>query len=180
MDTVIDDVIIEFPAKYKKYITGHYNGFSTGGVAYDLNRMKRDRIKPPEPMKIKDAPLLMQKLDPKKKRDRDLIVALISKNFKENVATNLLFLGTAKGEYDSTIYGWTQIYRQDKFVSILVYSLTEVLKALQKDMNWNNAHEYWEFNMLEAWMGLYTPIYYYKKSDDIYANFVKDSKIRSE
>jgi len=171
-------LIVWLPDKYDKYCSGFYSGFSSGGVAYNADKMTKDRIKFPTVPHVSNAPILIHKLNMKEKTDRKMVCALIDKPHQKALESNILFLGTQNGEYDNTVYGWCQICREQKMVTVLVYSLNEVIKSLQDDMNWYNALEYWEFNMLDAWIGIYTPIYFYTKEDSIYDKFIHDAVIR--
>lgn len=42
---------------------------------------------------------------------------------------------------------------------VLVYNETKIIEQLAKEMNIDEAWEYYEYNILGAWMGDYTPIF---------------------
>lgn len=171
---------ITLPNRYKKYLSGFYTGFSSGGLAYDADKITNGRMVFPKPAKTLNSPILIHRVDMSIKMDRKLVCALINRPHQKSLESNMVFLGTSNGEYDNTIYGWCQLFRERKCVSVLVYSLAEVIKSLQRDMNWFNALEYWEFNMLGSWMGAYTPIYFYTKKDRNYRNFLSDTVVRMD
>ena len=165
---------MKIKTNYNKCRDGYYVGFDEGGIAYDHNKLIKLDSNTLKLFKKTSHPTIIHKF---KASDRISYIAHIEYTLKVK-SLQLLFLGTDYGEYDHTIYGWATIYREKKNVPVLIYSLEEVLIELQKDMNWHNAFEYWEFNMNGSWMGTHTPIYHYKNSD--YSSFLNNSEFQDD
>jgi len=77
----------------------------------------------------------------------------ILKNKLVKLDPNLLF---ADG-YDDCIIGMT--FRAD--VPVVIYSADRMIEKLAKDMSYEEAQEFFDFNIEGAYMGERTPVYWY-------------------
>jgi hypothetical protein len=63
---------------------------------------------------------------------------------------------------DGAVVGHARVWRDDAFRDVLVYSykrlINEVRKASGPDGDWDEAEEYVQFNMVNAYLGPYTPL----------------------
>jgi len=75
------------------------------------------------------------------------------KNKLVKLDPNLLF---ADG-YDDCIIGMT--FRAD--VPVVIYSADRMIEKLAKDMSYEEAQEFFDFNIEGAYMGERTPVYWY-------------------
>lgn len=74
------------------------------------------------------------------------------------VEENLLFLDEAM--FDEAIVGLVEGWNGNRIVHRVLYDRDKVLGALMKDgLDEEEAAEYFEFNILDAYVGDYTPLF---------------------
>ena len=79
-------------------------------------------------------------------------------NIRESLAeewdTDLLFL--SEEEFDEAIIGVAERIGQS---AVVAYDTTKIVEILSRSMSVDEAYEYFEFNILGAYVGLKTPLF---------------------
>ena len=76
--------------------------------------------------------------------------------FAEELDEELLFLGIEPRDFEEAIIGIVHRFGANPIVS---YDYDKVIEILTKDMSYEDAVEYFEFNIIGAWVGETTPLF---------------------
>jgi len=87
---------------------------------------------------------------------RDDVVEMAGGDWAD-LEDNMLFLGTSKGEFDDCMVG---VANQFGRPPVVAYDYDKMIEVLMKDgMTYEEAVEYFDFNIIGGWVGEYTPVF---------------------